>query len=458
MAAADEKPEVGRAPRPAPFRTVAADAAELEARVSPLAARGTLYALLALVVVAVLWATFSDLDRIVTATGRVITRAQPVVIQSLETAVVRSIDVRVGQAVKKGQRLVSLDPTFADADVSQVRTRLDSLDAEVARLQAELEGKPYSPPPGPPGPEVGDGRLHQELHAKRRAEYEARLTGFRADLARLEADLVGTRRSVAVLEERLKGLRQIEAMKSNLQEKGFVSQMSVLESKTLKLEAEQAYEDSVNKSRQLVEQAGQVRAAMQAYVEGWRQKTLDDLVRARRDRDALREQLAKFERRGALVVLTAPYDAIVLEINKRSVGSVAKEADPILTLVPEGDELEAEVQIAAEDIGFVRKGDPVRVKIDAFPFQLHGTLEGRLAVVGADSFPADPAQQAGRATRAHFSARISDFQGTLRAVPADYRLAPGMTVTAEIRVGKRSVISYFAYPLIKAFDEGMREP
>lgn len=440
-------------PPPEPFRTVAAEAAEAEVRLPPLAARGTLYALLAMVVVGVLWATFSDIDRIVTATGRVITRSQPVVIQALETSVVRSVDVRVGQSVKKGERLVSLDATFADADVSQVRTRLDSLEAEVARLQAELEGKPFAPAPG-----TDEGSLQRELHAKRKAEYEARLAGFRADLARLEADLTGTRRSAAVLEERLKGLRQIEEMKSNLKEKGFVSQMSVLESKTLKLEAEQAYEDSVNKGKQLVEQLSQTRAALQAYTEGWRQRTLDELVRARRDRDALKDQLAKFERRGALVVLTAPYDAVVLEINKRSVGSVAKEADPILTLVPEGDELEAEVQIAAEDIGFVRKGDPVRVKIDAFPFQLHGTLEGKLTVVGADSFPTDAAQQATRVTRAFYPARVASFSGTLRAVPKDHRLAPGMTVTAEIHVGKRSVISYFAYPLIKAFDEGMREP
>ena len=454
MAAADEKPALKPAARPDGFRTLGAGASEIETRTPPLLARGTLYALLALIAVALLWATFSDLDRIVTATGRIITRAQPVVVQALETSVVRSIDVRVGQSVKKGERLVTLDPTFAEADLSQIRQRLDSLEAEADRLQAELDGKPYRA-----AASVADGKLQTELHAKRKAEYEARIKGFRSDLARLEADLNGTRRSVAVLEQRLQGLREIEAMKSDLKEKKFVSQMGVLEARTLRLEAEQIYEDSVNKSKQLVEQISQTRSGLDAYVEGWRQKLLDDLVRARRERDTLREQFAKFERRGVLVVLSAPYDATVLEINKRSVGSVAKEADPILTLVPaEGAELEAEIQIASEDVGFVRKGDPVRLKIDAFPFQLHGTLDGKLSVVGADSIATDPAQQAGRGTRAFYPARVAQFSGTLRAVPKDFRLAPGMTVVAEVRVGTRSVISYFAYPLIKAFDEGMREP
>ncbi len=113
--------------------------------------------------------------------------------------------------------------------------------------------------------------------------------------------------------------------------------------------------------------------------------------------------------------------------------------------------------IAAEDIGFVRRDDPVRVKLDAFPFQNHGTLSGRLTVIGADSVATDPSGS-WRQTRAYFPARVTGVAGQLRAVPADMQLAPGMTVSAEIRVGERSVISYFLYPLMKAFDEGIREP
>jgi hemolysin D len=435
-----------------PFESLAPQAAEIEARVPPAAARGTLYALLAFIVAALLWATFAHVDRVVTAQGRLITRGQPLVVQALETSVVRSIDVRVGQSVKKGERLVTLDPTFADADVSQVKQRVDSLSAEVARLEAEVAGKRYSRAGG-----SADELTQAELYDRRMGEYDARLKGFKADLARLEADANGTRRSLAVLEQRLQSLRQIETMKSDLKDKQFVSQMGVLEARAQRLEAEQLYEDSANKSKQLVEQVQQTHAALEVFVKGWRQKTLDDMVRARRERDALREQLTKMERRGTLVFLSAPYDATVLEINKRSVGSVAKEAEPILTLVPEGDVIEVELQIAAEDIGFVRQGDPVRVKIDAFPFQKHGTLDGKLSVIGADSIAVDPAG-GGRGSRAYYPSRAADLTGALRAVPADTRLTPGMTVTGEVRVGTRSVISYFAYPLIKAFDEGIREP
>jgi len=451
MATADQKPRVAE-PAAAEFRTLSPHAGEIERGMPPFLARATLYALLALILAALAWATLSHVDRIVTAQGRLITQAQPIMIQALETSVVRSIDVRVGQTVRKGDRLVTLDPTFAEADVTQVKTRVDSLSLEISRLEAEAEGKPYRT-----ASKTEDAVLQRDMHEKRTAEYNARLAAFRADLARLQADTVGTQRSIGVLEQRVQSLRQVEKMKTDLKEKKFLSEMDLLDARQKRLEGEQAYEDAVNKSKQLVEQLEQTRAAMDVFVKGWRQKTLDDLVRARRERDALREQLTKMERRGALVTLTAPYDGTVLEINKRSVGSVAREADPILTLVPLGGELEAEIQIAAEDIGFVRMDDPVRIKLDAFPFQKHGTINGRLSVVGADSIAAE-ATAGGRSTRAVFPARISGLTGALRAVPTDTRLAPGMTITAEIRVGERSVISYFMYPLVKAFDEGIREP
>jgi HlyD family secretion protein len=230
--------------------------------------------------------------------------------------------------------------------------------------------------------------------------------------------------------------------------------MGLLEAREKRLEVETAFEDASNRLKQLREQATKARADMDVFTKAWRQKTLDDTVRARRERDALREQLSKMERRGALVYLTAPFDATVLEINKRTVGSVAKEADTILTLVPQDDVLEAEVQISAEDVGFIRKNDPARLKIDAFPFQRHGTVDGTLTVIGADSI----AVEAAGGQRVYFPARVTNITGKLRAVPEDTRLTPGMTVTAEIRVGTRSAISYFLWPLIKAFDESMREP
>ena len=209
-----------------------------------------------------------------------------------------------------------------------------------------------------------------------------------------------------------------------------------------------------------MQQVQQTQSGYDAFIKSWRQKELEDLLKARRDRDALAEQQNKADRRSALVYLRSPIDATVLEINKRSVGTVAKEAEPIMTLVPQGVPLEAEIQIPADEIGFVRKNDPVRIKIDAYPFQKHGTVEGQLSVIGEDSFLADEnrANQMRPLTKAYYPARASLTNTALKKVPADTRLTPGMTLIAEIKVNERRVISYFLYPLIKAFDESIREP
>jgi HlyD family secretion protein len=429
------------------------DAIELEGRQPPIAARAMLYTLLALIVAALVWATVSKVDIIVTAQGKLVTDAQTVVIQPLETSVIRTIDVRVGQFVKKGEVIATLDPTFAEADVAQVKQRIASLNAELARLEAEQSEKPYKTQAG-----SDHAELQFDLYEKRAAEYQSRVAGLRAEIARYEADLKGTQRTQLVLKDRLESLKQIENMKSSLKDQKYVSPMSVLESREKRLEVEADYEAAVSKGQQLEEQIRQARSALDTFTGGWRQKTVDDLVKARRERDALTENLNKAERRSALVELRAPIDATVLEINKRSVGSVAKEAEPIVTLVPQGVPLQAEIQIPADEIGFVRKNDAVRIKIDAFPFQRHGVVDGTLVAIGEDSFVADGASRGRPMTKAFYPARVGDLKSDLKKVPTDTRLTPGMTLVAEIKVSERSVLSYFVYPLVKAFDEGIREP
>ncbi|MBL8378978.1 MAG: HlyD family type I secretion periplasmic adaptor subunit [Burkholderiales bacterium] len=460
MAAADQlrrliRRAVGDEAIFAGFRSAAA---AIEERPPPFIARAVLFALLAFIVALIVWASLAQVDQIVIAQGRIVTSAQTIVIQPLETAVVRELRVRVGQNVKKGEIVATLDPTFSSADAAQIRQRRDSLGAEIARLEAESRERRYVAAAG-----NADAALQADMYDKRAAEYGSRIKSFQADIARLDADLRGTIKSREALKARLDSVRQIEKMKDDLKEKQFVSPMAVLESREKRLEVETAYEDSVNKSQQLREQLAQARHNQEAFVKQWRQKILEDLVKAQRERDALQEQLTKAERRNTLVELASPLDATVLEIHRRSAGSVAKEAEPLLTLVPADSPLEAEIQIAADDIGFVRKGDVVRVKIDAFPFQKHGSIDGTLIVVGADSFLAEggtggaaAASNARAGNRAFFPGRVAGFSNTLIRVPPDTRLTPGMTLTAEIKIGRRSVISYFLYPLIKAFDESIR--
>lgn len=184
---------------------------------------------------------------------------------------------------------------------------------------------------------------------------------------------------------------------------------------------------------------------------------MEDLLSTSRDRDGINEQLQKADKRKELVSLVAPADAVVLEIAKLSQGSVVQAAEKMFTLVPLGDDMEVEVSVDAADIGYVKVGDKAHIKFDAFPYQKHGMLDGTLRSLSEDAFRRD-ASATGGALDAFYLSRIRLGTGRLHNMGAGMRLLPGMTVSAEIVVGKRSVISYLIWPLTKAMDEAIREP
>lgn len=132
--------------------------------------------------------------------------------------------------------------------------------------------------------------------------------------------------------------------------------------------------------------------------------------------------------------------------------------------MPIESEIEVEVKVLARDIGRVRTGDAVRVKLDAFPFQKHDTLPGTVRVISENSFHPEGlaalSEEKNESDRGieFYRARVRLLSSKLRNVPEGFRLMPGMRARAEIKIGQRPVISYFLYPVIRALDESLREP
>ncbi|MFH1034534.1 MAG: HlyD family type I secretion periplasmic adaptor subunit [Pseudomonadota bacterium] len=432
------------------------DALELEARPLPGGARWSLYLLVLLLVTAVLWASLSDVDRVVVSRGKVVTTVPTIVVQPMETAVIHDIRAKVGQVVPKGAVLATLDPTFTQADVAQQRARVMSFSAQIQRLEAELNNKPYKLQ----NSDDPDERLQADIYKKRAANFQARLKGFQEGIARLEASLATNLNEQKVLGQRYKGLKEIEGMRASLAEGRYESRLKVLESQNQRLEVERELRQANNREAEIRHDVNKNRAEAEAFVQNWRQEISEELVKTIRERDYSAEQLVKATRREELVVLRSPEDAMVLEIAKRSAGSVVREGEALFTLVPLNVPLEVEVQLEVRDIGFVRTGDQARIKFDAFPYQKHGTAKGKLRSLGEDLV-----QQAllgeGQEDKKggmFYLGRLQLEEVKLNSVPPDFRLLPGMTLTAEIKVGQRRVISYLLYPIMRGFDESLREP
>ncbi|MBL8539856.1 MAG: HlyD family type I secretion periplasmic adaptor subunit [Betaproteobacteria bacterium] len=432
------------------------DAEAIEKEPMPLQARATLYVLVGLVLTAATWASFAKVDRIVVGRGKLITTTPTIVVQPLEPSMIRSIDVQVGQIVKKGARLATFDPTFASSDLSQLTVRHASLDAHTRRLEAELSGARVPATAASNAEELLQSRIFQE----RRANLESRLTSLDENIKRLKAAIAGNRREEVVLRERLQKNLEIQRMHESLREGNYVPKLKVLETQRDRLQTERDLEQLLSTSGQLQREIAKLEAERAAFTQDWREKVMEELVVVKRDRDAVADQLKKAERKTELTVVTAPADGVVQEIAKRSVGSVLKEAEPLLTLVPLDAPLEAEVQIDARYISYLRAGDPARIKLDAFPFQQYGVIKGRVRTVSEDSFirpqgtPED--QDSGR--EAFYLARLTLEDKKLEGVPQDIRFLPGMTLTAEVVFGDRTVMSYLLYPVIRSLDEGLRSP
>jgi HlyD family secretion protein len=200
-----------------------------------------------------------------------------------------------------------------------------------------------------------------------------------------------------------------------------------------------------------------------AFVQGWLDTTTEELVTARNTRDTAQTALDKALRHRDLVRVVAPEDAVVLNLAQLSVGSVLKEGDTIVSLASLHSPVQADIDIGARDVGFVRAGDPVVVKFDAFQFVEHGAAKARVLWISEGTFTTDPItgtsqDSAGKATSPYYKAKIAFTEVKLHDVPTDFRLIPGMTLSADIHVGTRSLFMYLVRGLVRGVDESMREP
>jgi HlyD family secretion protein len=303
--------------------------------------------------------------------------------------------------------------------------------------------------------------LQTAIYSHRRAEYAAATSASDADIAKVEASLTTNRTAQKGLQERLKVIGQIEAMRQELMSLSAGSKLSLLTTQLDRMGLSDQLGEKQYQEKELLQQAASAREQKEKYINNWVREGGEKLTQVQQEIATATQLLAAAERRRSLVVLRAPADGIVLELGQRSIGSVAKEAEPLVTLVPTDNKVEAEVDIDSADVARLRVGDTVRVKLDALPFQRHGTLDGTLRVITENSFQSDknrPVDNKPDGQPAFFRARIALGPLVLRDVPADFRLIPGMTATAEVKVGRRTIISYLLDPIVRLFDEGLREP
>lgn len=450
-----------REPRAPPLRMFESATAEVLAQPEQLPERSVLYVLSAFIVAVVLFISVIKIDRIVKAPGRLLPISGTLTVQPLEKAIISRVMVSVGDVVKKGQVLATCDPTFARADLTQLQQKVASLGAQLRRMQNESTGQAFAAGDSPNTYEL----LQETIWRQRQTEFNSGVNDFDQRIHSTQAQVTGLRQSIPDLQQRLKISQQLEGMHSELAPSGYVSQIELLSSRDQRVQIESqltASKSSLESTTHLLES---LREQRQQFIDKWREDNLNNLASTRDALDAAQQELEKSKKVSELVNLVAPEDAIVVKVPNLSAGAVATEAQPLFSLVPLQAPLEAAVQIDSMDIGFVRVGDRVTIKFDAYKFLEHGTGTGVVKTISEDAFTEASTQDAvtspvvGSSSRApFFDARIKITSIKLHDVPPNFRISPGMTIQSDIIVGRRTIMWYLLGSALRSGSEAMTEP
>jgi hemolysin D len=462
--------------------TFQSEAAEINAEVVPPHLRTSLLLLTLMLGSLVALTGLFPIDRVVTSIfGQIVTTEPTVVIQPLDPSIIRSLNVQEGERAKKGQLLVSLDPTLIAADVATWRAQLASLAPQIARCEAELAGVPFTYRADSADSSAAfHAEKERALFAERKVQFDSQVQSFDEQIAQAEATMQRLRNDTVRYGDREKLNAELEELYSQLVAKQLESRVMLLQSADQKTEVLRNLEASRGTLKETQHLLQGLRDSRNAFIQQWRAQISQELIKARTDYDNVSQALEKSLKHDQLLQLVAPDEAIVLRIAKVSVGSVVQPADTLIELALVRSPLEAEIYVDPRDIGFIRPGDATTLKLDAYHYVEHGWVLGKLRWVSPGTFvspsegtagPITPggtapmgvsiptsASESGQAIAPFYKARIAVTKLDLKNVPKDFQLVPGMTLTADVHVGTRSLFWYLVRGSVRGFNEAMREP
>ena len=433
-----------------------------------------------LFVLALVWAVLGKIDVVATAAGKTVPGENVKIVQPIEIGAVRAIHVKNGQFVRQGDLLIELDPALTDADEAQSAQSLLSARIIQARndaLLAYLQGSSarFVAPDGTPD---DIARTEEAVVANAITQFEAQRSALVQQRAESEADLSGSSAEIAKLEEALPYIEQQLEARAELAEKGFFSKLELLEYEQLR--AEHLRNIEVQRANRMRARASieRLNAELRSLRAGFGRTAVNDLSEANDRASIANEELRKAERRSQYRQLRAPVDGVIQQLAVTTVGGVVQPAQALMVIVPcttgaVGEEANCNNAISVEafvqnkDIGFIKVGQRVAIKLEAFNFTDYGLIDGVVENISRDAI--DQGQQAVRsqrdpnarpihsglvyATKIRFVCDSSESEWS----PLCDKVQPGMAVQAEIKTGKRRIIQYLLSPISKAMDEAGRE-
>jgi hemolysin D len=448
--------QLGTAKRTPLERQFLPAALELVETPAPALPRAIIWTILAAAAFTVLWAYFGQIDLVAVAPGKVIAADKTKVIQPAETAVVKRILVKDGQHVKAGEVLVELEAAATDtaAESARVQEALLSARLESARYDALAKaaaGTDRIPSLGVPtdAPEalaVAESRAMQSQYQ----EHRAKLAALTAEIAKRVAELAAARELVSKLAETVPIARRRAEDYKNLVAQKFISQHIYLEREQLRIEQEGDLAFQEAKARELAAAVEESKRRRDSLIAEFESGAVNAKIEADKRAALLEQELVKARTRERLQTLTSPVDGTVQQLAVHTVGGVVTPAQALMVVAPSDYQAEIEAVLENKDVGFVKPGQHVEVKVETFPFTRYGTLSGTVSFVSKDAVLDEKRGPV-------FQARVKLEKAAIRIDERQVMLSPGMAVSAEIATGRRTVMEFVLDPIRRTVAEGLRE-
>ena len=392
------------------------------------------------------WTMLAKIDKIVRAQGRIITASRSQVIQHLEGGIVNEINVKEGQKVQAGQILMKLSDIGANSNFLQIRSRLQALRASQARLRAESQGSSVL---------VFDQDIDMTLRNLEKNAFDERQNRIKSEQSALQQQLIQRQSELKEAQSRALNMssevnlaKQQSQLVENLYKKGAASKMEFLDAQGKSERLNTQYKDVVNTIPRLTSAQEEINARLQESLSKFRADARTELNQISAEINRVNAGIRADSDRVSRTDVRAPIAGIINRLLFNTIGGVVKPGESVLEITPTEGPLAVEARVRPDDRASLRTGLPTRVQIGAYDYTVYGALDGEVSEVSADTLQDENGQRYYRLLIQTLPAK-----GPL----AEEVLLPGMTASADVIVGQRSIFSYFISPLLRFSTRALRE-
>ncbi len=404
--------------------------------------RAVMYFWLVAVGIFFLWAYFAQIDEIARGDGDIVPSGENQMIQNLEGGIVEEILVKEGESVEKNQLLVKINNEKSKSSLSTNEIKADALEAMIVRLRAESSGSEFKVP------QEMQERIPQfienekSLYYTNKEQFNSKLSGLKEQLSQRKHELSEARSTRDSMENSLRMIKQEVEMTEPMVAKGVRSRIDFLKLQREANEVQERYDSarlSIPRLQSAIKEVqnniDEATLLFQSDAKLKLNEAISELKGYRANSTALEDQVTR-------TLVRAPMKGIVQKLFVHTVGGVVQPGADILEIVPTDSTLLVEVKIKPSDIAFIYFGQKAIVKFSAYDFAIYGGLEGEVVLISADTIKDDK-------DNVFYTVRIKTDKNYLERNGKKLKIIPGMTVSADIITGRKSVLDYILKPILK---------